>query len=102
LHVGLRHDRAAKRCQGETGELKGLDTEWDPDDRDAQDDASNEVSEGQDEARKDPEDIAYQAGTRRIGAPYGYTTEGPEAEAGKLEALHREGNRDDWEAEQET
>jgi hypothetical protein len=72
LRLGVAHDLFAEGRERKAGELEVLNREWDRDDRNAQQDAGNEVRERQIPAAKHkPENVAAarseSRGTRPIG-----------------------------------
>src|SRR5262249_4931943 len=74
-----------------------LDAERDPDDRDAQDHATDEAVHRQPQpAEDDPDDVADDAQRARHAVRVlDMTAEGPQSEAGQLERLNPERDRDD-------
>ena len=103
LRLGVAHDLFAEGREREAGELEVLNREWDRDDRNAQQDAGNEVRERQiPAAEHKPEDVAAARsegrGTRPIGDG---PTEWPDHEARELERLDAKRDRDDEDAAQD-
>jgi hypothetical protein len=99
--VALGDDCPTERCYGESGELKGLDAERDPNDGYEKKQTADGVRQGEQQAGNDPEDVPHETAGPNARSPDRDPAERPECEARKLEALHRERDRNDWQTEQD-
>src|SRR5262249_58662704 len=90
-------DLRSERHEGDRDQLERLDAERDPDDRDAQDHATDEAVHRQPQpGEDDPDDVADDAQRARHAVRVlDMTAEGPQSEAGQLERLDPERDRDD-------
>ena len=101
LSLLFADDHPTKRRQSEASELERLDAKRDPDDRDEKDQAPNGIGECKEQPGDEPEKIAHQTAGPNAVRSHRHPAEGPQAEPGELEALHRERDGDDRQAEQD-